>query len=279
MELLRSQARGGPRLIRREVDGAAYEVTGVAHLHELLRLPLSEIVRLCRDPGAPFEDPIAPLPIPDGRMEIWAAGVTYQRSKAARAEESANASVYEAVYDALRPELFFKASAWRVATTGDPIGIRTDSPLNVPEPELALVVNKFAEVIGFTVCNDMSSRSIEGENPLYLPQAKIYDRSCAIAPTIRPVWEISDPYALDVRMTIERGGTQAWQGSSSTSQLHRRFDELVAYLFRSQSFPDGVILSTGTSLVPGLSFTLLPGDIVTVEIPEVATLRNHVISV
>ena len=248
-------------------------------MSELLRLPLVEFERRCGDAGAAIDDAIEALPLADGRMEVWAAGVTYQRSRSAREEESAAASVYELVYDADRPEIFFKAPAWRVVTDGDAIAIRADSPVNVPEPELALVVNADGEIVAYTVCNDMSSRSIEGENPLYLPQAKIYDRSCAVAATMRPAWEVDDPYDLEIHLAIERDGETAWSGSSSTSLLHRRLPDLVRFLYRSQSFPDGAILSTGTPLVPDLSFTLQVGDVVMIEIDGVATLRNPVVEI
>jgi len=226
----------------------------------------------------PTSSEISLLAPVDGRTEVWAAGVTYQRSKDARMLESEReADIYDRVYDAERPELFLKSVAWRVTGTGGNLSIRADSEINVPEPELAVVYNARAEVVGYTICNDMSSRSIEGENPLYLPQAKVYAGSCALGPGIRPAWEVADPYALTIRLTIERDGKIAWKGSSSTASLHRRFDELADYLFREQDFPDGVVLSTGTSLVPDLPFTLQPDDAISVDIDEVGTLVNRVV--
>ena len=192
-------------------------------------------------------------------------------------ESERAASVYELVYDADRPELFFKSAAWRVVGDGEPIAIRADSTVDVPEPEVALVVNTNGEIGGYTVCNDVSSRTIEGENPLYLPQAKTYLGACAVGPAIRPAFEVRDPYALSIAMMIQRDGRTAWEGSASTAQLHRRFDELVRYLTRADAFPDGAILSTGTCLVPPAPFTLQPGDIVSIEIGEVGTLTNHVV--
>ncbi|MCW2804192.1 MAG: 2-dehydro-3-deoxy-D-arabinonate dehydratase [Propionibacteriaceae bacterium] len=213
----------------------------------------------------------------DGRTEVWAAGVTYQISRSARMEESERAaSVYEQIYDADRPELFFKSAAWRAVPNGGEVRCRADSSVDVPEPELALAVNAFGQIVGYGICNDMSSRSIEAANPLYLPQAKIYHGSCALGPGIKPVWEIEDPYALPMHCTIERAQTVAWQGSANTSQLHRQLDDLVAWLFRELEFPDGVWLSTGTCLVPDLPFSLADGDVVTVVIDGVGTLSNTV---
>jgi len=222
------------------------------------------------------EQPV-PLPPADGRMEIWAAGVTYTRSREARLEESGGADFYQKVYEAPRPELFFKSVPWRVVTDGEPIAIRRDSPLNVPEAELAIVVNSAAEIVGYTVCDDVSSRAIEGENPLYLPQAKIYAGACALAPGIRPAWEV-DVGDLAVSLRITRDGTVAWAGGTRTSQLHRSLSSLVDCLFAEEHFPDGVIISTGTGIVPEMDVTLRPGDLVTIEIEQVGTLANRVVA-
>jgi 2-dehydro-3-deoxy-D-arabinonate dehydratase len=214
----------------------------------------------------------------DGFTEVWAAGVTYLWSREARAKESTEfARAYNLVYDAPRPELFFKSAAWRVVGTGGPVAIRADSTIDVPEPELALFVNRYGEIVGYTICNDMSSRSIEGENPLYLPQAKVYLGGCAIGPMIRPAWEITDPYELAITVRISRAGHVVWSGEASTSQLRRRFDELVEYLFRADEFPFGVILSTGTCLVPELPFTLEAGDQVNITVSGVGALENVVV--
>ena len=214
----------------------------------------------------------------DGRAEVWAAGVTYRRSQAARmAESERSADIYERVYDAERPELFFKAAAWRVVGTGRPIAVRPDSLIDVPEPELAVVVNRFGEIVGYTICNDVSSRSIEGENPLYLPQAKTYLGSCALGPWITPYWDIADPYDLGIHLTIERDDGVAWQGDASTNELHRKLNGLVEYLFRADEFPEGVVLSTGTSLVPDLPFTLTAGDVVRIAIDGLGELTNPVV--
>jgi 2-dehydro-3-deoxy-D-arabinonate dehydratase len=215
----------------------------------------------------------------DGDTEVWAAGVTYRRSREARVEESRDGDVYTRVYSAERPELFFKSVAWRVVGDGEPVGVRADSESNTPEPELALVVNAAAEIVGLTICDDVSSRSIEGANPLYLPQAKVYTASCALGPAIRPIWEIRDPLDLAIAGTITRAGSVVWSAATSSAQLHRTFDDLVGHLFRAMEFPYGVILSTGTGIVPELDLTLTEGDVVRVEIEDVGVLTNPVIRV
>ena len=261
---------------------------GAADPFVALEDPLSQLLGLGTDElrtrletaarGRPL-GPDAELGAPiDGRTEVWAAGVTYHRSRDARmAESEQSADIYDRVYDAERPELFFKAAAWRVVGTGRPIAVRADSAVNVPEPELAVVVNRHAEIVGYTICNDVSSRSIEGENPLYLPQAKAYLGSCALGPWITPAWEIDDPYGLAIRMRIERAGAEVWTGVAGTGELHRRLEELVGYLFRADEFPDGVVLSTGTSLVPDLPFTLEARDVVRIALDRLGELSNPVV--
>jgi 2-dehydro-3-deoxy-D-arabinonate dehydratase len=217
---------------------------------------------------------LAPI---DGETEVWAAGVTYKRSEEARMEESGTPDIYSKVYTAKRPELFFKANPRRVAGPGEPIVVRADSTWDVPEPELVLVINAHAEIIGYTVGNDVSSRSIEGENPLYLPQAKVYAGCCALGPDITPAWAVADPYNLAIHLSIERKGQVYWKGETSTGELKRRFDELVHYLFLENDFPDGVFLCTGTALVPESQFTLKPKDVVEISIDQLGTLRNPVV--
>ncbi len=260
--------------------GTITAITGVGSLAELWRRSAAELSELLSSVTGPAFSPatVTLLPPVDGATEVWASGVTYKISQSARMEESERAaSIYELVYAADRPELFFKSAAWRVVGDGEPIAIRPDSTVNVPEPEVALVVNPAGEIVGYTVCNDVSSRTIEGENPLYLPQAKMYLGACAVGPAIRPAFEVHDPYGLSIAMTIQRDGLTAWEGSASTAQLHRRFDELIDYLTRAEAFPDGVILSTGTCLVPPSPFTLQPGDIVSIEVGDVGTLTNYVV--
>jgi len=260
--------------------GTVTELGGLSTLSELLRLPLAEVRERCAAADGPRHETakVRLLPPVDGRMEVWACGVTYERSRDARVDESEKAAdIYELVYDAERPELFFKSVAWRVTGDGEKVSIRADSAVDVPEPELGLVVNKHAEVVGYTVVNDMSSRTIEGENPLYLPQAKIYLGGCAVGPAVRPAWEVADPYALTIELTIRRGGEVEWHGTASTGQLHRRLDDLVSYLFREEAFPDGVVLSTGTCLVPDLPFALRDGDEIAISITDVGTLTSSVV--
>jgi len=246
---------------------------------DLLSRPLAEIRSLVEDAceSTRISHDAVLLPPIDGRTEVWAAGVTYQRSRQARVEESTTSDVYDRVYDSQRPELFFKCAAWRAVTDGEPVGIRPDSTLNVPEPELALVANQYAELVGYLVCNDMSSRSIEGENPLYLPQAKIYAGSCALSSGIRPAWEVPAPDDLEVVLTIEHGGTVRWEGRANTRQLRRTGAELIGFLFSADQFPEGVVLSTGTGIVPDIDFTLNEGDLVTVRVQDVGTLTNAVV--
>jgi len=246
-------------------------------LAELLRLRASELRSALEGAQPATEDLTRVLAPIDGATEVWAAGVTYRRSEEARVEESGTPDIYTKVYTAERPELFFKANARRVAGPEETVVVRADSTWDVPEPELALVVNAHAEIVGYTVGNDVSSRSIEGDNPLYLPQAKVYARSCALGPGITPAWEVADPYALGMRMRILRNGREHWSGEANTSELKRRLDDLVSYLFREDDFPDGVILSTGTALVPETPFTLQHGDVVEIELDQLGLLRNPVV--
>lgn len=213
----------------------------------------------------------------DDETEVWAAGVTYEVSRQARIEESErSADVYAAVYDAARPELFFKSIGWRVRGSQEPIGVRADSTWDVPEPELAVVCDATGAVAGVTICNDVSSRSIEGENPLYLPQAKMFHGACALGPWIRLVGPHDRLTDLGIDVEIRRGGARLWSGHTSTARLHRRIEELVSYLFRGEQFPHGVVLSTGTSAVPGPDVTLEAGDEVVIDIESIGRLRNPV---
>ncbi|MEV5704006.1 fumarylacetoacetate hydrolase family protein [Actinoallomurus sp. NPDC052274] len=279
MHIVRFVPTAGDRPLVGFSDGSTVtELTG--GLGELLRLPAAELRDRCLAAKGPGHDVTAVrvLPPADGRMEVWAAGVTYRRSREARMTESErSADVYEQVYDAERPELFFKSAAWRVTGDGEHVAIRADSAIDVPEPELGLVLNRHAEIVGYTVVNDLSSRTIEGENPLYLPQAKTYLGGCAAGPAVRPAWEVPDPYALDIELTIRRDGDVTWAGRASTGQLHRRLDDLVGYLFRADAFPDGAILATGTCLVPELPFTLAGGDEIAITIAEIGTLTSTVV--
>lgn len=214
---------------------------------------------------------------PVGNQEVWAAGVTYFRSRTARIEESKDAGggdFYDRVYAAERPELFFKATARRVVGPGQPVRIRSDAKWSVPEPELTLLANPRGEIIGFTIGNDMSSRDIEGENPLYLPQAKVYDGSCALGPCLLLSSELSKKTAI--KLEIVREGKTAFGGGTTLAELKREPKELVKFLFRDSSFPQGAFLMTGTGIVPSDDFTLRRGDIVRIQIDEIGVLENRV---
>ena len=219
------------------------------------------------------------LPPVEGQ-EVWAAGVTYLRSKTARMEESHfSATAYDRVYDADRPEIFFKSLAQKVVGSGDAVGIRADARWNVPEPELALVMNGHGRIVGCAVGNDMSSRDIEGENLLYLPQAKTYDRSCALGPWVALGADEAAIRRWTIAIEIERAGAVVFSGSTGIDQIKRRFDELAGWLWRSQRFPEGVVLLTGTGVVPDESFTLAPGDRISIRIDGVGSLVNDVVTV
>lgn len=214
---------------------------------------------------------------PVEQQEVWAVGVTYLRSKKARMEESDfSATAYDKVYDAARPELFFKSMPEKVVGPGEAVGIRSDATWNVPEPELAFVINSRGHLVGYTVGNDMSSRDIEGENLLYLPQAKIYERSCAVGPFVTIGMDESGARQWGITIEIQRAGAAVFQGETSVGQIKRTFSELVEYLFRSQKFPHGAVLLTGTGIVPPDGFTLQPGDEIAIHISGIGTLRNVV---
>jgi len=224
-----------------------------------------------------FEALAAPLLPPlEPHQEVWASGVTYLRSREAREHESSSADVYQLVYSAARPELFMKSIGWRVKGDGEPVRIRRDSAWNVPEPELVLVLNSRMEIVGYTAGNDMSSRDIEGANPLYLPQAKIYDGSCAVGPAII-LAEAPAMRDLEIQLDIVRGGASVFAGTVRTSQMKRSFEELARCLGEELSFPGGALLMTGTGLVPSDEFTLAVGDVVHVTVGELR-LTNTVAS-
>ena len=243
-------------------------------LERLLELPAGDVPGFLEglSLGGPAEDP--PLPPVEPAHEVWASGVTYLISREARMFESEEADIYDKVYDAKRPELFFKSSGWRVVGHGEPVRVRRDSNWNVPEPELVLVVNSRMEIVGYTAGNDVSSRDIEGENSLYLPQAKIYDGGCSLGPGIL----LGGPDSmrdLPIRMRILRDGELEFDEQIRTSEMKRPFEELTEYLGMELSFPKGVFLMTGTTLVPGDNFTLKPGDRVEISVGEL-TLENEV---
>lgn len=269
MNLTRHEGAAGPRWA---LDGRwlAEDFT----LTRLMQLPAAEMAGFLgamAGPGAASGALLAPIE-KDG--EVWAAGVTYLRSREAREAESTVRDVYSKVYDAARPELFFKAPGWRVAGHGSPIRIRRDSRWNVPEPELTLVVNVHGEIVGFCAGNDVSSRDIEGENPLYLPQAKCYDGSCALGPGIA-LADAATLVDLSIDLVVLRAGRPIFTGATRTSQIKRPLQELVDYLRRELTLPNGVFLMTGTGLVPPDDVSIEPGDQVRITIGGL-TLENPV---
>ena len=265
-------------------DNALLDLTpaGIAQLHPLLESddPVSQLNQIGRQNLPRIALSEVQLCAPVERQEVWAAGVTYLRSKAARMEESDfSATAYDRVYAAERPEIFFKALAEKVAATGDPVGIRRDARWSVPEPELALVLNSRGKIVGCTIGNDMSSRDLEGENLLYLPQAKIYNGSCALGPWIH--LGASETLAREwrIRIAILRNGQSVFAGETSVGQIKRSFEELAGFLFRSQVFPHGVVLLTGTGIVPPDALTLQAQDVVEIEVSGIGVLRNAVVVV
>lgn len=218
------------------------------------------------------------LQAPIDQQEVWAAGVTYKRSQKARMEESAAAaSCYDRVYSSPRPELFFKATPHRVAGPGQPLRIRSDSKWNVPEPEITLVLNSHLQLSGFTIGNDMSSRDIEGENPLYLPQAKVYDMCCGLGPCITLAGKMPPHETIGIQMRILRGGKVEFAGATNVGQMARPFGDLMRWLGRDNSFPYGAFLLTGTGIVPNNEFTLHVGDVVEISIDGIGTLSNPIV--
>jgi 2-dehydro-3-deoxy-D-arabinonate dehydratase len=270
---------GGPVV---EADGRFYALPPVNWddlvNRDALRAVLADAVRTSGrvlDESAVRQRGVLP---PVGSQEVWAAGVTYLRSKVARMEEAKAAGggdFYDKVYAADRPELFFKSMPHKVVGPGQFVRIREDSRWNVPEPELALLVNARGAIAGYTIGNDMSSRDIEGENPLYLPQAKVYDGACALGPCVLIA---PDPLPRDteIRIAITRAGATAFEGATSLAQMKRQLPELVEWLYRDHSFPTGAFLLTGTGVVPPDAFSLRSGDEVAITIEPIGTLRNVV---
>ncbi|NEE04180.1 fumarylacetoacetate hydrolase family protein [Phytoactinopolyspora halotolerans] len=247
-----------------------------AALADLLALPVEEARHRCEEAA---DEVVADRVLPPvDRQEVWASGVTYLRSRQGRVEESGHADVYDHVYDAERPELFFKSTAERVVTHGQTVGIRADSDWNVPEAELGLVLTSGGELFGYLPGNDMSSRSIEGDNPLYLPQAKVYNSACALGPEIVPVWEAGDG-PFEISLCVWRGDEAVVNSKTSTVQMRRTVPELAGWLFQALEHPYGAVLLTGTGIVPDRRFTLMEGDIVTVSIAGIGEISNPVVTV
>jgi 2-dehydro-3-deoxy-D-arabinonate dehydratase len=256
------------------------QVENVRSLMDLLhsRDPIG-LTKFLVDTKAPALDPkLVTILAPIDKQEVWAAGVTYKRSQVARMEESeAGASHYDKVYTAPRPEIFFKATANRVSGPGQPLRVRADSQWSVPEPELALVVSPTGKLVGFTVGNDMSARDIEGENPLYLPQAKVYNQCCGLGPYVWIPEQPVDRPNTRIHLTIERGGTVAFSGESNLDQMKRGFEELIGWLIKENDLVTGAFLLTGTGVVPPDDFTLQDGDSVSIEITGIGTLTNPIV--
>jgi 2-dehydro-3-deoxy-D-arabinonate dehydratase len=240
-----------------------------------MHLTLAELKERTSHPGSQISGELtAPIA---SEIELWGAGVTYLRSRDARKEESGVPDVYQRVYEADRPELFFKSTAVRARGTSAPIGIRYDSEASVPEPEVAIYINKYREIIGYAICNDVTARTIEGENPLYLSQAKIYIGSTSIGPDITPAWLAPSAQEMSIKAKILRGSDHVWQAETSLGALNRTLEDLVNYVFRCQEFPHGLILSTGTGIVPPMDVSLQANDVVEIEVAGVGRLTNPVV--
>jgi len=256
------------------IDGKHSGVENIPTLTEAMHLTLAELKSaVSKTSGAITGELVAPI---SPEIELWGAGVTYLRSRDARKEESGVPDVYQRLYEADRPELFFKSNAVRARGTNSPVGIRYDSDASVPEPEVAIYINRYREIIGYAICNDMTARTIEGENPLYLSQAKIYIGSTAIGPDITPAWLAPTAAEMKIKAMILRGTEIAWEAETSLAALNRTLEDLITYLFRCQDFPHGVILSTGTGIVPPLDISLVAGDVVEIDVAGIGKLTNAV---
>jgi 2-dehydro-3-deoxy-D-arabinonate dehydratase len=289
------------RIIAYVNEAGARQLAAVPGETEAYPLPGSlgflELVRAAEEQGIPLleltrrliqgQEPVTAdwtklwLEQPVQAPEVWAAGVTYERSKEARNYEATEGRMdattfYDKVYDALRPEIFLKSTPGRTVGPNGHVSLRSDSQWQIPEPELGLVLDRHGHVLGYIAGNDMSCRDIEGENPLYLPQAKIWRRSCSIGPAIRLADTVEDPYAFEISCRIFREGALVTEGHATTGQLKRRLDELVAYLTRDNEIPDGTVLLTGTCIVPPNEFSLTEGDRIEIEISGIGTLVNIV---
>ncbi len=263
MELSRHESSDGAHPSRWALDGKLLPADfALSHVLAVPRERLADFLRLL-----PTEIPAAGRGLPpiDRHHEVWAAGVTYLRSRDAREAETQVRDVYSKVYDAERPEIFMKSLGWRVVGHHGLLELRKDSRWNVPEPELVLVVNAFGEIVGYCAGNDMSSRDIEGENPLYLPQAKVFKTSCVLGPSLQLV-SVEDLRDIEISLSISRKGETVFTGETRTSRMKRRLEELVSYLCRELAFPEGVFLMTGTGIVPEESFTLQRGDVIDIRV-------------
>ncbi|GAA0310066.1 fumarylacetoacetate hydrolase family protein [Halarchaeum salinum] len=280
-------ARGSERFLVAETDSTYYDLTAAKPELEAFRdlarsaavadETIDDLARGALDdaPEIDAETVRNGRQIPVTPEEVWAAGVTYEISEQARQAESDTPDMYVDVYDAERPEVFFKATPSRTVGPGEDIGVRADSNWNVPEPELGIVLYR-GDAIGYTVGNDVSSRDIEGENPLYLPQAKVYDRCCSLGPCVVSTDDIDDPHELAMSMSITRDGEEVYTGETSTNELVRTCEELADYYTRHNAVPELAVLLTGTSIVPSDDFDLTEGDVVSIDIEGIGTLTNGV---
>jgi 2-dehydro-3-deoxy-D-arabinonate dehydratase len=276
--LWRVEVDGRPRLARGPATGPRPSelLDAGATVDGLLGGDPDALAALLEGPAAgPVPEGARPL-APIGRQPVWAAGVTFLRSRDARLEESAGLDAYDKVYLAERPELFLKALPGAARGPGEPIGVRADSSWDVPEPELAVVADRRGRIVAYSIGNDVSSRSIEGENPLYLPQAKIYRGSCALGPCLVPVAEAPAPAAMEISLAIRRDGAELYRDACSVGDMKRTLPELVDWLWRGQELPLGAVLLSGTSIVPPPELTLRPGDQVAIAISGLGELRNPV---
>lgn len=278
MQLAVIESAENPFALAKFVDGKFFAIRELPTLTAALQIPLVELRAILEKSHGP-EISGRELPPLAPETEVWGAGVTYLRSRDARKEESGTPDVYQKVYEADRPELFFKANFRRTVGNGDVIGKRADCTSTVPEPEVAIVINAHEEIIGYTICNDVTSRSIEGENPLYLPQAKSYLGSTALGPRITPHWLAPSHDQITISAEIKRGSQVMWSANTALSSLNKSLEHLVGYLFRCQTFPDGVVLSTGTGIIPPLDFIMNEGDIVTIDVAGIGRLENEVIEI
>jgi 2-dehydro-3-deoxy-D-arabinonate dehydratase len=267
---------GRPRLARGPAEAGPAELLDErATIDGVLGGEPGALEALLEGPGEPAPEGLAPL-APVGAQPVWAAGVTFLRSRDARLEESSGLDAYDKVYLADRPELFLKALPGTARGPGQPIGVRADSDWDVPEPELAVVADRRGQIVAYTIGDDVSSRSIEGENPLYLPQAKLYAGSCALGPCLVPVGEAAELAGMEISLSIERDGAELFTDRCSVADMKRGLAELVDWLWRGQDLPLGAVLLTGTSIVPPPELTLGPGDRVTIAITGLGQLTNPV---
>ena len=277
MALWRLLVDGRPRLARGPAAGGPVDLLDArASIDALLSGEPGALRRLLDGPtGNPVPEGARVL-APVGAQPVWAAGVTFRRSRDARLEESGGLDAYDKVYLAERPELFLKALPATARGPDEPIAVRADSQWDVPEPELVVVADRRGEIVAYTIGNDVSSRSIEGENPLYLPQAKLYRGSCAIGPCLVPVDEAPAPASMRIALSIARGDAELYRDTCSVADMKRTLPELIDWLWRGQDLPLGAVLLTGTSIVPPLELTLRPGDQVSISITGLGTLHNQV---